>query len=301
MIQNVAYRADYAKEVLTKFDSILLANQYRMGDMIAVLDMCAYLNINFGKKRWFLKYADGVLPILQTHMRFNGIVFDRMEEYNIELEIAPHSMIQQLPVFNDQNLWIWNDILKKIGCRQEYGAVHQRNYSIVIAPLHRVDYSHGRAMSERFTVDMISAVADMYGRENIMVLLPDDVSIHDLIQLNKCRVNMAKVALTEAFNLVASASVFIGGDTGLTHFAGHVLGVQTIALHDRATTLQHNEQEFDHQKKSRDYIAALTGIEGEYYAFPNSSNGRNILFDHHGDDGHTIRSVLSAMASHFTT
>lgn len=292
MITNVSYRADYAKEVLTKFDSILLANQYRMGDMIAVLDMCAYLNIHFGKKRWFLKYEDGVLPVLQKHIQQH-----RMEEFNVVIETAPQSMVQQLPVFNDQNLWIWNDVLRRICCRQDYDALHRRNYDIVIAPLHSVDYSHGRAMSERFTIDLISKVVAVYGREKVLVLLPDDTSIHDLIQLNKLRVNMVKAVLSEAFNLIASASVFIGGDTGLTHFAGHVPTLHTIALHDRATTLRHNEKEFDHQEKSREYIAALTGIHGEYHAFPNSASSANIQFDYHGDDGVTVDAVLASMES----
>lgn len=290
MLQNVAYRADYAKEVLTKFDSILLANEYRMGDMIAVLDMCAYLNIHFGIKKWFLKYVDGVLPVLQKHCQNN-----RMMEFNVLLETAPQAMIPQLPVFNDQNLWIWNDVLKRTGCRQAYGAIHRRTYDIILAPLHRVDYSHGRAMSEQFTVDLICKVAAAYGHENVMVVLPDDVTIHDLIQLNKCRVNMTKVLLSEAFNLIASAKVFIGGDTGLTHFAGHVPGLHTIALHDRATTLFHNEKEFDHQGKSRDYIAALTGVQGEYVAFPNTDSSTDILFDLHGDDGVTAETVMAAM------
>lgn len=290
MLQNIALRADYAKEVLTKFDSILLANQYRMGDMIALLDMCAYLNIHYGMKKWFLHYEDGVLPILQRHLKKY-----RMEEFNVAIETAPQSMRQSLPIFNDQNLWIWNDVLKRSGCRQEYQAVHQRNYDIVIAPLHRVDYSNGRAMSEKFTVELINGIIGAYGREKVLVLLPDDTSIHDMIQLNKCRANMSKALLTEAFNLIGSARVFIGGDTGLTHFAGHVPGLHTIALHDRATTLRHNEKEFDHQQKSRDYIAALTGIEGEYYAFPNSDSSTDILFDHHGDDGVTTSVVLTTL------
>lgn len=290
MLQNVAYRADYAKEVLTKFDSILLANQYRMGDLIALLDMCAYLNIHYGIKQWYIKQEDGVLPILQQHRKNN-----RMEEFNVVVETAPQSMLQHLPVFNDQNLWIWNDVLKRSGCRQEFGAIHRRNYEIVVAPLHRVDYSHGRAMSERFTVELLTSIIAAYGREKVLVLLPDDTSIHDLIQLNKCRVNMMKVVLSEACNLIASAKVFIGGDTGLTHFAGHVPGLQTIALHDRATTTHHNEKDFDHQKKSRDYIAALTGMEGEYYAFPNSDSCTDILFDHHGDDGVTTEKVMSTL------
>ena len=132
-----------------------------------------------------------------------------------------------------------------------------------------------------------------------MVLLPDDTTVHDLIQLTKCRVNMTKVVLSEAFNIIASAKVFIGGDTGLTHFAGHVPGLHSIALHDRATTLHHNEKEFDHQKKSRDYIAALTGMSGEYYAFPNSDSCTDLLFDHNGNDGVTIDKVLTAIKENY--
>lgn len=278
-------------------------NRYRLGDTIALYDLAAFVRSHTDPTVTFSVDPGTAtdLPDLELFATEKGLFVPPREDAT---------------VFDDVNLWLWNDYLRSIDFRVTYepDPLPER-YDVILAPLLDVEYAFGRSMHLRFVEELIVRLAATY-RVGVLIApdmtLPDRVSLTDAVFTAPGGDNrdhgagFVFASLRDCFRLAASTSVWIGGDTGLTHFAGHVPTCKVVALHDRANTERHTETEFDHQAGSRSEIRRrIIDLTGEkrfesyrprYYSGPNRNDGaRQILFDRHGCDGVTADAVVSAV------
>lgn len=263
-------------------EHLILPNPYRIGDAVALMTLRAWIEERHGRKRWYLARANATLPILSE------FVSGDMEW--LSAEHAPGTA----EVFDDRNLWLWNDVFYQTGFRLDWQApATDSKYRIVFAPLTEVDYGVERAMRMQFVEMIARRLSQIPGSA---ILLPEHVNRHDLHYLKETGATLiVEPNLRRVITLIGNAEMFIGGDTGLSHVAGCFPGVRQISLHSKEKTDRHNETEFDHLKGDREYIEAISGVSAQYRATPNKRDCRDIFFEHGGMDGKSFPAVLRAI------
>lgn len=284
---------------MTDIRHLHFPNRYRLGDTIALYDLASYIRDELDPLLTFSTGPHvGPVGLLEMMASEKGLFVPRKEDDE---------------VFDDLNLWIWNDYLRSIDYRVTYDPKPLGTDSlptrpeIVFAPLLDVEYSFERTMHLSF---VCSLIRELPGDRQTVVLVAPDTTISDReVIADVCNESGAvplDASLEMAFRLIGTTDVYIGGDTGLTHFAGHVMSTGVVALHDRGNTERHIEREYDHQRKNRDAIRDhITEMTGEvafesyrptYYSGPNRNAGaRQILFARHGCDGVTLGKVIEAI------
>lgn len=274
---------------LTK-QHLVFPNKYRIGDSVALATLRAWVESKHGKKDWYEQFDNTTLPILSQ------FIPDKPQWYNVRLICDEMGRLkEEASEFDDGNLWIWNDVFYQTGFRLDFVADSPRMEPprILFAPLLEADYSAERCMHMRFAVELIE---ELKKTDDVTVLIPKDVNNVDLELLGESGAKLLSVPhLPELIRVIAHSGIYIGGDTGLSHIAGCFPSLRQIALHDRANTERHNETDFDHQQRDREYIATLSGVEGKYRSTPNKHTCHEIYFDHGGCDGVTIGKVIDAV------
>lgn len=268
--------------------TLTLPNKYRIGDSIAVMLLCALINERCGEKHWRLTHPNYMTQTIIP--RYMGM------QWEPGTDVPEH-------VFDDVNLWIWNDIFLRIGHRVDWQPVTDRmpKHRVVFAPLFEADYAAERAMHPHFVRDLAMMLAKEYG-DTAVILLPERISYHDFELLRTVPLAKMYVSLPEAIEIIGNCDLFIGGDTGLSHIAGCFPLVQQIALHDRQNTERHVERKYDHACEHRGEILAVADVLGlgvtdcEYRSFPNKASAACRLFDHGGADGRTLDWVMAEAA-----
>lgn len=270
-------------------EHLIFPNPYRIGDAVALMTLRAWIEARHGKKTWYLARENNVLPILSKFVREWDNLFS-MEGQWLPLASAP----SDVEIFDDGNLWIWNDVFYKEGFRLDWEAPQtEQRYRIIFAPLPEVDYGTERAMQMAFIEQVAKRLANI---EGAVILLPESVSAHDLRRFKRTGVTLlAEPNLERAITLIGNCGLFIGGDTGFSHIAGCFPDVQQISLHSKEKTDRHNETEFDHLKDDREYTEAISGVAGTYRATPNKHSCRDIYFEHGGMDGKSFAATMRAI------
>lgn len=261
---------------------LVLPNKYRIGDAVALIGLRKWVEGQYGSISWYLEHANNVLPLLST------FVPGGMEWY--DAKSAP----EDAEIFDDGNLWIWNDVFYQTGFRFDWHVEPtEQRYSVVFAPLVEVDYGVERAMRMAFVEMLAVRLSQIPGSA---ILLPEYVNSHDLRRLSRTGATLVmEPNLRKAISLIGNCDLFIGGDTGLSHIAGCFPNVKQISLHSKEKTDTHNETEFDHLQHDREYIEAISGVAGQYRATPNKHDCRDIFFEYGGMDGKSFPVVLRAI------
>lgn len=263
-------------------EHLILPNPYRIGDAVAVITLRAWVEKRYGKKAWYLSVANNTLPLLSEFVP-GGMEW-------LPAKAAPEGAT----VFDDRNLWAWNDVFYQTGFRLDWHVPPtEGQYRIIFAPLTEVDYGIERVMRMQFVEMIARRLSQIPGSA---ILLPKYVNRHDLHYLSQTGATLlVEPDLRRAIALIGNAELFIGGDTGFSHIAGCFPSVKQISLHSKEKTDRHNETEFDHLKGDREYIEAISGVAGKYRATPNKHSCRDIFFEYGGMDGKSFPAVLRAI------
>jgi hypothetical protein len=267
-------------------DHIVFQNpEYRMGDTVALLSMCAWIEATYGPKTFYVKSPVGDAPNLQR-FRPQGV---RVLEF-WEASEAPKDAgtIADLGVA----FWYWNDLLEQEGFRFELESPSPGRYPIVFHPLLEVDYHDERRMAPIFCLEVAHRLTQRYPGQ--VLILADGLSSHDLELWRRAKLATVLAApLADVFELIGSARVFIGGDTGLSHVAGCFAGVRQVAIYSK-------EVEEDKQSEQSDLGAILEAATGRgtiYNAYPNKPRHdcRRLLMSDGGTTGNTVREVIATV------
>lgn len=282
---------------------LLLPNRYRIGDSVAVMLLRKWVEDRYGKKDWYLEYPNTVLSTLSRFVVEDWAWYDRRLAY----EEDGVTLKEHVEMFDDVNLWIWNDVFYRTGHRLDLHVPEVQGVpKVLFAPLLEADYSAERTMHPLFVVDVINALKG----SDFAVLMPETINNADARDIEATGAAMISVStLEEVIVLLGNTELFIGGDTGLSHIAGLFPDVKQVALHDRRNTERHIETIYDHNGQSRRRIREIIG-EGEvrkmylqsdgynlphYRSTPNKRGAVEIFFDHNGADGVTLGKVVEAV------
>mgnify|MGYP001584764519 CR=1 FL=1 len=273
-------------------EHLIFPNPYRIGDAVALMTLRAWIEARHGKKTWYLAQQNDALPILSKFVPGGMKWFDPNEKPLTRRHIA--GAPDDAEVFDDGNLWIWNDVFHKEGFRLDWEAPStEQRYRIIFAPLPEVDYGTERAMQMTFVEQVAKRLTNI---EGVVVLLPETMSTHDWRRLRRTGATLlTEPSLERAITLIGNCGLFIGGDTGFSHIAGCFPSVQQISLHSKEKTDRHNEMEFDHLQDDREYTEAISGVVGMYRATPNKQSCRDIFFEHGGMDGKSFAATMRAI------
>lgn len=264
-------------------DALLLPNRYRIGDTVALLTLMQWIDERVGKKRWAFENLPGSIATL---VPLTGYPFETVT-----------SGADTVAVFDDVNLWVWNDLFRKAGYQPTWKA--DEGYfaeRLFFAPLLQVGYSTGRLMRLRTACEIVERLSEI---TFVTVVQSPDMTDDDVDRLREAGAGIFGASLADVIEEVRSdAWCYVGCDTGLSHVVARFPHVRQIALHDRRNTERHQETEFDHLSEHKALIGPIVeqyGTDAEraalesltYDSVPNKDGIETVLFDRHGADGTT--------------
>lgn len=251
---DIQRRADDLLEALQS-DHIVFQNEdYKMGDTVALLTICAWIESKYGPKQFYLTGTAKHLPILQQ------IITGSIQFKNAGDAPGTAKMIDDI----DTMFWYYNDLFQHEGFRLSAPS-YVGLYPIVFAPLLEVDYHYGRRMSPTFCLELAYRLSLAYpGR---VLVLADQLSSHDLEfwRLANCAKVLA-APTAEVCQIIAGARVFIGGDTGLSHIAG-CFDINQVAIYSRQ--VEEDQRKRDVDKERGQIFEKVSGYRTTYNAWPN--------------------------------
>jgi hypothetical protein len=160
-------------------------------------------------------------------------------------------------------------------------------------------YSTERVFHPTFVESVIALLSPEALPESAIgrVVMPLDPSLNtrDVITVacERYGVPIIEEPLPKLIERMAQTTLWIGGDTGLSHVAGVFPDVVQLSLHDRGNTFRHSFHYIDHQRYSRMVVielAAAIDIPAPYFgwdaltyrSFPNKGESlKTELFNYH--------------------
>ncbi|MFQ6613743.1 MAG: hypothetical protein ACE5D1_02770 [Fidelibacterota bacterium] len=225
MIKHVQMAVDLGKNKI-------ISSTIRIGDLAGLMICAQYLK-TFEHKKIHFEYLDNVHRNLKAHILFQQTV-DRFvtEEYT------------GFDIYDPGNIWVVAPYyVRRFGKRvlptltvdsAEYSGpeLDWGNY-IVFAPLTDARYNMACNMSPAFIREVVDSLAQEYG-EKLVVISRDGGWITDT--------QIQTIVWDDLYNiiyLISRSRMFIGGDTGFTHFAGLLRVPNLISLYYRNYRIDH--------------------------------------------------------------
>lgn len=226
-------------------------------------------------------------------------------------ELFPKNLVQFVdkPTFDigrkhwqwldEHNLWIMSPFLRY---KQIYSELAHRQsinpkYDVVFCPLIAPDYDVARGMSPRFTVSLIDSIYKIWPNSYI-ILDANKIQIknaHPNIILSK--------SFAETFEYIRESKIYIGGNTGTSHYAGGIDHKSMILLYD---TNEKNKIVFQKQRIQMSLILEepeLLNSDFDYNCEPNCNRKNYTLYilDDHQFDIPTILKKIEELTNGLQT
>lgn len=189
----------------------------RVGDEIQITAWIKYL---YTKDIW-LNYKDCNKFISSiVYFKDNSVTFCNDNFY-------------KLPTINSLSLWYWSDFFKKNDIFTELHTTYKNedaNLDIVFVPLISADYNQIREMNLK-SIEILFHYLNKISKNFKMVV---DINKKNKINLEHENVIYSN-SFEQTFELVRKSKIYIGGDTGVTHYAGAIKHPNMILLYGDET------------------------------------------------------------------
>lgn len=197
------------------------ARTERMGDKAAIVAVAKWISSTFGACVTILESAPGRTPFMlsdyELPLGVDVAIVDPLEPIEDMLDVHTCG--------NQDSLWILNPYLATQGCRsklqlrEDHPKRGERTDAIVFGALLNTEYNHRRDMHPAAIRETINVLAGEYPNVVLLLAKPDD------------RFPEATVgALADAIDTIATASCFIGGDSGFGHVAA-AFGTPVVSIY----------------------------------------------------------------------
>jgi len=130
---------------------------------------------------------------------------------------------EQFTWLHEHNIWIFTPFLRDLGIYTElrkewmYKQDEKKDLDVVFVPLVGVDYNIIRNFDVKFCYDLMFEIYKKF---------PNSTMIIDRMKLSLFPMNYLKLPITVSSNIhetfinIQKSKIYIGGDTGTSHFAG---------------------------------------------------------------------------------
>ncbi len=173
----------------------------RMGDLIAVANVIEHFRML--EKNSEIKFhieKQSIQPIFYCHEFYNWLV-DNTNYFSAQ----PGE--DYLP-WRNVNLWDYRDISGDLVSIENKFVISDK---VVVCPVYNAKYNVYRNWPSSVLNDIIVQCVKQYPTYEKVLLTPDDIKIEGFVTSNNLKDNLEHIM---------TSRVYIGGDTGLSHFAG---------------------------------------------------------------------------------
>lgn len=132
-------------------------------------------------------------------------------------------------VFNPHCIWFWNQMLKDkkiFSCSKIKYDLSLVDIDLVFVPLLHPAYNEPRGMKIEMAYEFVLYILDNFDNSKIII----DAHKRHILNLDHPNVIYSK-DINEAFDYIKRSKIYVGGDTGTTHFAGSINHPQMILFY----------------------------------------------------------------------
>jgi len=199
--------------------------EYRIGDEIQTTALIKYLNL----KGHDVYYKDSN-PFVSAIELFpdNLVVFASANHFDY-------------PIFEPYNMWYWNPMLRNMGIWTDLKDHYQEDKAdldVVFIPVLNSGYNTERDITPKSAADTFHLLL----RRHSKVCMVIDTRKRHILDIDHPNVIYSN-DIYETFNYVRRSKIFVGMDTGTSHFAGAIKHPRMIlAMPDEKPLAIHNWQ-----------------------------------------------------------
>jgi len=197
--------------------------EYRIGDEIQTTALIKYLN---------LKGHD-------VHYKDSNPFVSAIELFPDNLVVFASANHFEYPIFEPYNMWFWNPLLREKGIWTDLKNHYREEVTdldVVFIPVLAVGYNIEREISPESALETFQ---ELCGRHEKVCMVIDARKKH-IINIEHPGVIYSK-NIYDTFNYVRRSKIFLGTDTGTTHYAGGIKHPRMIlAMPDEKPLAKHN-------------------------------------------------------------
>lgn len=223
---------------------------FRMGDEIFNIALLKYFKLKYGCNFYY-----------QDVNRF----FSSIEIFPDNLVVFASENFYDFPNFYSGNLWFWNQMLREkqiyVTSCIEYDA-KAADIDVVFIPLLNPDYYLARGMKIEMTIKFIDLIIKAFPNSKIII----DYAKRKFIENNHTNIVFSS-NIYEAFDFIKRSKIYIGGDTGVSHFAGAINHPNMILLYPDENVLEEKLGAY-YKKEIVDLFGEKEVLDFQYSSLP---------------------------------
>jgi len=183
-----------------------------------------------------------VLKYFKSKFGFNFAYRD-VNRYISAIDIFPDDLVVFVPenfyeyqIFYSGNLWYWNQMLREKKFYATSCIEHKNELSdidIVFVPLLNPNYYYARGMKISTVKKLSELIAKKFPNSKIII----DAEKRNLINFD-CQNLVFSSNVYETFGYIKRSKIYIGGDSGCSHFAGAIQHPNMILLYPDENVLE---------------------------------------------------------------
>lgn len=171
------------------------------------------------------------MTALLKYLRHKGTEIDYKDHRGLAKAIFPDNLVNFVDGNNGhgwlytRNLWIWAPLLKSRGFYTEVKAIPcEPDIDIVMAPVVRPSYNKGREFSNEKISTLFNLIVGRWPNSVLVI----DAAYRGMIGHDKV---VFSDSFPQTFDLIRRSRVFLGGDTGTSHYAGAIGHKKMVLLY----------------------------------------------------------------------
>lgn len=189
--------------------NIVVAEPYaRLGDAVQLTAILEYF-----KRRGLRVYLGDYSPNVNMSYLFPPDLHLNVHSYS--------SLMCHLPHIDIMHPWVWAPYLKDIGIYTRLSTQYDHNknheYDVVFIPCLKPDYHKGRGVKPQNALEIFKAIKTRYRNCRMIV----DANKRNLIPSDDPDIYASRYMET-TFKMIENSKIYIGCDTGTSHYAGGI-------------------------------------------------------------------------------
>lgn len=178
--------------------------EYRIGDEIQTTAIIKY----FKTKNYKFYYKDSNRYVSALKLfPDNLVVFAAENWYN-------------MPIFNPEIMWFWNPLMRKLGIFTELNIQYNESKAdidVVFIPVIAPNYNFDRGIKPESAIFFFELLNQKFAKA---IMVVDKEKQHLIENLTTCKNIVYSDDIYDTFRYIQRSKIFVGGDTGTSHYAG---------------------------------------------------------------------------------